>query len=135
MRNATAALSGPYKCSDIKNFLMRDGVTVRDSWHTEISATQPPAVASATASAQASLPVAPTTPKTVICKYCKKRIDIDDGNHYMETCPALNKISEPCSPDESGSVQLTPYAARMASMTLLRPTAETPKKSRSRLKR
>ena len=59
----------------------------------------------------------------------------DDKNHYMETCSALNRISEPVSRNDDGSIEMTPYASRMASMTLLRPSSETPNRPRGRPKR
>ena len=59
----------------------------------------------------------------------------DSMVYCMETCGALNRISEPISRNEDGSIEMTPYASRMASMTLLRPSSETPNRPRGRPKR
>ena len=65
------------------------------------------------------------------CKYCNQPLDPLDENHLMQTCAALNKYAEPVS---AGSSQLTPYAYRHASMTLINPSSSTPRRNRGRVK-
>ena len=131
------ALVSKPSCSKIYTFLNKDRKTPRESWVTVPSAaTQVSDSTTQGAPAVVSNLMQPPSPESlrnVNCEYCGSLIGIDDKNHYMETCIALNKLSEPYSRPESGAVELTPYATRMASMTLVRPPC-TPRRRRGRVK-
>ena len=123
--------------------MQKDRITPREISIGAVSATQPNAHGGSAASQSSQQTRAgsavsqgtTTTPKVIICRYCKVAINEGDKNHYMNTCSALNLISEPVTRGEDGSIEMTPYAARMASMTLLRPSSETPQRPRGRPKR
>ena len=132
-----ASFSKP-SCNKIATFLQKDGVSPRDSWVESPSATTQTAVGgtqgSSVSQTALSQPPVPETPRVIICEFCECPIAFDDKNHYMETCKKLNDFSEPYSRPERGSVELTPYATRVASMTLARPQSCTPKRRSGRIK-
>ena len=130
-----SALADPTRgvlCKKIKHFLNKDRCSARSQWaFTPASLTQTVPIRNASVIGS-SQPVVPQDCVPIICRYCNSEISLGDNRHYMETCKALNKYSEPCT---TGSEKLTPFASRAASMTLVCPPSGTPKRSRGRIKR
>ena len=122
----TAAQIKKPVCKRIKNFLCKNQTDERINL---VSSSQPvnsvPSPAHNSGVAATQIPNVSRTASPTICKYCNQAIDKLDENHLMQTCPALNKFAEPVS---TGSTQLTPYAYRHASMTLLNPSSTTPRR-------